>query len=536
MTDQRETLSKKQVLLFVQTVRASVLSLILVVSLGSFLLQPNFINWSLLGPFYLVLILAYILQMFWQSLVDTVEKADSRTVTNLFFVGFLVDALLLSALIHFSGISQSLFLFLHLVNILLAGVLFATRGALLVALVTSVSFSLTTLFGPDLKPLQSLFMLALNNIAFFTVAGLSGYLADLLNIAKTELVKTDLNLQSAEEFNRVLIENLPVGMISFTDDGSIINFNPTAQKIFKVFDSGALTNFFDLFGDLKPLDIEGFRGDKKYMPSATDESRILHVNIRSFHSQNIQKQLYIALVEDLTDVRMLEYNARQNEKLAAIGGLAAGIAHEIRNPLAGISGSIELLSQTTQNDDDKKLMKIILREIDRLNNLITEFLEYSRPEKPPTDPVDLSQLMNEVMDSLLTNKQVRQDVVVEKQLEPSAAILGHKDKLKQAFLNIVINAYQAMQDSEKPSLFVNIEKQGQSVVVKIKDSGSGMSEQTRKRMFEPFHTTKSKGTGLGLAVTHKILEGHRAQIFVESEKGVGTEFVLHFPSAQIEMK
>lgn len=532
MSQRSSALAFSQVLSIVQLVRAAVLTLILSVSLGSYLLQPSFINWSLLGPFYLVLILAYLFQVGW--LIYLRDESKQVEPGGLFLFGFVADSLLLSALIHYSGVNQSLFLFLHLLNILLAGIVSRTKGAILVALVTSVSFSLATLFGPELKPLQNLFMLALNNIAFFSVAGLSGYLAEQLNTVKSELKKTDLSLQSVEEFNRILLENMPAGLVTFDADGHIINSNPSAKNLFGISEK----NFFHLLPDLNREKVEGFQGDVRFAGNESDgsEAKILGLNIKRFESAELNQSLYIALVQDFTEMRRLEFSSRQNEKLAAIGGLAAGIAHEIRNPLAGISGSIELLSQTTTNDDDKKLMKIILREIDRLNNLITEFLEYSRPEQAPTQTVDLSALVNEVMDLMATNKQVRADVQVQKDIIESALILGHKDKLKQAFLNIIINAYQAMQDVGLASLKLRVEKNSEFVTVRIKDSGCGMSEQTRKRMFEPFHTTKSKGTGLGLAVTHKILEGHRAQIFVESEKGIGTEFVLHFPLAQIEIK
>lgn len=189
-----------------------------------------------------------------------------------------------------------------------------------------------------------------------------------------------------------------------------------------------------------------------------------------------------------------------------------------------------MLSQTTSNDDDRKLMRIILKEISRLNNLITEFLDYSSPEKPPSDPVDLVSLVKEVLDGLKMDNKLRQDVLLKVHLPEKAVILGRRDKLKQAFLNIVINAYQAMEDVSSPHFEMIVLYSENKWTVQFRDSGRGMSEATRRRMFEPFHTTKSKGTGLGLAVTHKILEGHGAEIFVESQIDVGTTFTLKFPA------
>jgi two-component system, NtrC family, sensor histidine kinase PilS len=150
--------------------------------------------------------------------------------------------------------------------------------------------------------------------------------------------------------------------------------------------------------------------------------------------------------------------------------------------------------------------------------------------------VNVTDILNEVLQSMKTNAKLRSDVVVLTHFESSPAISGHRDKLKQAFLNIILNSYQAMDESAEPRLELTVRQEESGLAVRIRDSGKGMSESTRKRMFEPFHTTKPKGTGLGLAITHKILEGHRAQIFVESQPGQGTEFVLHFPIAQSEIK
>jgi two-component system sensor histidine kinase PilS (NtrC family) len=211
-----------------------------------------------------------------------------------------------------------------------------------------------------------------------------------------------------------------------------------------------------------------------------------------------------------------------------VGQLAAGIAHEIRNPLAGISGSIELLSQNPLSEDDKKLTKIILKEIDRLNHLITEFLEYSKPESAlDFAKVDLQKLIEDVLVPLRLRYP---DVKFTIQAEGNAQILGSSDKLKQAFLNIIINGIEAVEKASQKDLSVSIRPQGQDVVVTVSDSGVGMSPDLIPQIFEPFKTTKSKGTGLGLAITHKILELHRAKIFVRSKPGLGSEFEISFPT------
>jgi two-component system sensor histidine kinase PilS (NtrC family) len=503
--------------------RVSLYLLILLVSQISFLLQKSFINWSLVAPFYLVICIALSFHVLYVHFLDWLSEKR-----GLFFATFVLDSLFLSFLITYSGLNQSLFLFLHLVNILLAGLVFQSRGALAIALFSSIFFTLASFFGPEMKAMNYIFLLALNNIAFFSVAGLSGYLSEQLQFMGVELTKTGLTLREIQELNKAIVGHMPSGLVTFNQAGLIIQDNLSARSIF-----GGRTmkdaNIFEYLPEL-PKD---FTDKKDFHWKDGEETKILQVSVTSVFSPLLEGDMYIAQIEDLTRVRKLEYSLRQNEKMAAVGGLAAGIAHEIRNPLAGISGSVELLSQTTANDDDKKLMRIILREIDRLNNLITEFLDFSSPEAPPTDPVDLVSLVKEVMEGLKTNNKLRQDIVTKIDIPAKAVILGRRDKLKQAFLNIVINAYQAMESVPAASFDVTLKYESKTWKVVMKDSGCGMSESTRRRMFEPFHTTKSKGTGLGLAVTHKILEGHGAQIFVESTQGVGTSFTLIFPSVDV---
>lgn len=509
--------------LVIEFTRICLFLIILMAGVISTTLQAGFLNWDLLAPFYAIIAVALGLHLLWVAGWSRwIQKA------NWLFVGFALDSLFISLLIYYSGVNQSLFLFLHLVNILLAGIACQTMGAVSIALFTSIFFTAATILSPEAKALNSLLLLALNNIAFFSVAGLSGYLSEQLQSVGRELTKTGLSLRSAQELNRVILNNMPSGMISFTPTGEIIQANPSASEILER-PQLLQSHWQDLFPEFDLAQKGVFKGDLKY--KIGEASKIIGVTVTSLHSPELQQDISIAVLDDLTKMRQLEYSARQNEKMAAVGGLAAGIAHEIRNPLAGISGSIELLTQTVDNDDDRKLMKIILREIDRLNNLITEFLDYSRPEKPPTDSVDLAVVLTEVLDAMNANNQVRKDIVQERGYQQDLKILGHRDKLKQAFLNIILNSYQAMNDAGKPSLTVQGSAVDKSIQIRIRDTGSGMSEATRKKMFEPFHTTKPKGTGLGLAVTHKILEGHGAQIFVESEQGVGTEFILNFPRA-----
>lgn len=397
----------------------------------------------------------------------------------------------------------------------------------MVAAVASIGFTVSSWFGPEVKAMSFLFLIVLNNIAFFAVAVLSGYLSDQLNLFAERLEAQNLSLSVIRRLNEMIVETMPAGLLIINHQGVVLQMNPGAERIF----GEQSLNGKTLEQLLPELNIrvhesdQAVRTEVKYQRDG--ENFLFGLQVLPQHSETLGEKTYLVVLEDLTQIRKLEFAVRQSEKMAAIGSLAAGIAHEIRNPLAGISGSIELLSQQFSSEDDRKLTKIILREIDRLNHLISEFLDFAKPEKPPVDAVNLNQILKEVLDNAKLSSAVTVDVKTS--FADEAIILGHRDKLKQAFLNIVINSFQAMNESSRKVLDVETRIDGDNVVVAVKDSGCGMKSETKKKMFEPFVTTKPKGTGLGLAITHKILESHAAKVFVESEVGLGTEFLISFP-------
>lgn len=507
--------------LLVQSIRLGLYSVVVILTVTNHLLQEHFFNWNLMLNFYgwsAVGILIHGL-----SLVSLEKFFKNRFLV---FLTFIVDVFLICALLIGSGLNQTLFLFMFLLTIILAGLVFQLRGALLIAVLCSISFTVSSWFGPDVKAMAFLFMLVLNNIAFFAVALLSGYLSDQLNLFAEKLESQNLTLKNMQQLNELIVETIPSALLTIDEKGQILTFNPSAENLFQQDVEGK--NFFDLLPEFpEKRKLKSLNSKERVEAAFQKESNHYLWGIQIFPQQSdFERATYLVVIENLTEIKKLEFAVRQSEKLAAVGGLAAGIAHEIRNPLAGISGSIELLSQSFETADDKKLSKIILKEIDRLNNLISEFLDFAKPEKPPTDLVDLRKVLDECIQHVQNSFPFKVDI--QKDLASSILILGYSDKLRQAFLNILINAFQAMEKSEEKVLRISSLFENDRVLVTIRDSGSGIKPETLKRIFEPFHTTKAKGTGLGLAITHKILESHSALIFVNSEEGLGTEFLISF--------
>jgi two-component system sensor histidine kinase PilS (NtrC family) len=509
MTDEKFPLER----FGIQSARTAIYLLIAGLALFQHLSQRQFFNWDLLRSFYVASALGLAthgLTLPW------VNQLFARR--RLVYATFIADLLLLSFLLYQTELNQSIFLFMDLMVILLCGVVFGTRGALWLAAGFSILTTVILGLGPDLHSLTFFFLLILNNLAFFSVAAISGMLADQLELQ-------GISLSVLRKINESIVETIPSGLLTLDANGVVVQANPGAARIFSQLEAGR--------SDIATL-LPGFSwrealgaGKRDWVSERGGES--VSYALQVLEQSGTADPNYLVVVEDQTQIKKMEFAVRQSEKLAAVGQLAAGIAHEIRNPLAGISGSIELLSPSPQGDDDQRLRRIILKEIDRLNRLISDFLDFAKPEKPPHEIVDLAPMLGEVLDSVRVDAKLRKDVTQERNIMGPLPIRAHHDKLKQAFLNIVINAIQAMDQTEKPVLHVEGAVDGQEVVLRIADNGCGMDESTRKRMFEPFHTTKPKGTGLGLAITLKILESHQGRIFVESEKGRGTQFEIRFP-------
>lgn len=391
---------------------------------------------------------------------------------------------------------------------------------------SSLGTSLMNISAYQAGSTQSILSLTLFNLSYLSVIVISGQLKDEIFNLRLDLSTTQKKWKSQAEFSKTLIEKMPLGLLVTHKNNEIALKNSFLSEQLKLSDF-ELKNLLEKISQQMKFSSNAFT-DFEYENSNSLDKIVYQLDRTQYFDEEIDEELSLLLIKDVTEVRQLENQLKQNEKLAAVGQLAAGIAHEIRNPLAGISGSIQMLVQDNLEPDQQKLMKIVLKEIDRLNNLITEFLDYAKPEKKPDQKVDLKSLMEEVVLALKSHKEAPAELQWKLDLN-AELVMGFSEKLRQAFLNILINAIQALKTAPQPAIAISLRHDSQSVILSIQDNGSGISPQTQKKMFEPFHTTKAKGTGLGLAITHKILESHAALIIVNSELNKGTEFKVKFP-------
>lgn len=471
-------------------------------------LQKPFLQYNFIFSFYSSIVFLCALHFF---------QYVSKTKNS--FVYSVIEIATILFLYKSQPLFSSFYLVMILVLLFLSGLELNLTENIFLVFSTSILVSLCNLFFFKWSGLQNILNLGLFNLAFIAVLFFSTQLKYELLSLSTSLSDTVKKLKSKADLSQLLIENMPVGLMALSTGNEV------------VFVNSVLTNQLQLnqksVTDLLNLKTKSYTDDIAYYNPEISDKRIYQIESSTYFDADYQQNINLHLIKDTTEIRQLQDQIKHKEKMAAVGQLAAGIAHEIRNPLAGISGSIELLSQDAKDPDDQKLMRIILKEIDRLNNLITDFLDYSKPEKRPDQKTDLAFILNDVIQNIKLSSATPTDLVYKIQIE-SSSVLGFSDQLKQAFLNIIVNAVQSMKDRPDPILTVKTESTEKLITVEISDTGSGMSEETQKRLFEPFYTTKSKGTGLGLAMTHKIFDSHQATVQISSELNTGTQFKIIF--------
>jgi two-component system sensor histidine kinase PilS (NtrC family) len=508
-----------------------------------------------LASIYLTLLLVQVLQgdflhlEIWQSLnvimltafalhLPIFEALRKNRDPNIFlYIALAFDLFSIGIMMHKVGVPHAVFIFINLILISYAGFVFGKTVGLAAALWSALIINLIFAISSSFQP-QALFgLFFLQNISGLLVGYLGGKMGDEIQFVTEDVAIKKQVIRKLYDFNDVIVENIPSTILTLNESGQVLRANKIASRLFSdlaLVDKNIKDiniHVAEAFEEFKLLadKSKSLRTEVSFY-NYRQEKQIFEIIFSFFEIQN-QQSSYILLIQNLTELRNIEQRMRQKDKLAAVGQLAAGIAHEIRNPLASISGSVQLLSASlqTQSMDEQKLFKIIIKEIDRLNNLISEFLDYVRPDVLVDDPVNIVPIISEVLDMVQRNPKIKTTVEQKRHFQSSLLINGQAEKLKQAFLNIIINAYQAMESTLRPELTVSVTDSEDKVHVTIKDNGIGISSEHIQRIFEPFHTTKPSGTGLGLAITHKIFETHKAEVRVHSQVGHGTTFEISFP-------
>jgi two-component system sensor histidine kinase PilS (NtrC family) len=373
--------SSNSLLRSIPIIRFAVFAVFFILFQGVILLQRPFIQIDFIYTYYSCL--AMISAMYFIPYALKIER-------NPYFS--FVEIMTIIVLLKSQPMFSSFFLVMILILLFLAGLESEIVTVIFLVFSSSMLISLGNLFFFKWSGLQNILNMGLFNLAFFAVLFFSTQLKFELRELSESLSQTAMKLKSKAELAQILIEHIPVGLMALDTNQQLVFINKILEDQMKLNRSSML----DLIG----LSQKSHLPDISYYNSEIAEKRYYQMENATYFDADMKQTIDLYLVKDTTEFRLLQEQVRHKEKMAAVGQLAAGIAHEIRNPLAGISGSIELLSQDTKNPDDQKLMKIILREIDRLNNLITDFLDYSKPETQPDQKIDLAIILDEVLQNI----------------------------------------------------------------------------------------------------------------------------------------
>jgi two-component system sensor histidine kinase PilS (NtrC family) len=484
-----------------------------------------------------------------------------RELVRLAYIQLLVDSVTVTAAIFATGGIESIFTFLYILVIITGSILLYRRGGLLIASSSSLLYSLLLLFQsyeiihPIGRPLAFpavyrstylTYMILVNVAAFYLVAFLSSYLSEQARRSGVELKARQDDIVQLEALNEWIIRSIASGLITLDTERKVILFNPAAEAIFGIpSEQAILRNIAEVLPCIPPhlgrtedraqpvgrrrqefIDLDYVRPDGKKV--------FLRCSVSPLSLPEGRQRGEILSFEDLTELKQIEEEMKRVEGLAMIGELAAGIAHEVRNPLASISGSIQMLKEDQDRGElSAPLMDIVLREIGRLNNLVGDFLLFARPKPVKWESFNLNHLIQETL-SIFRQQDRMARIRLETEFSDSIAIDSDPEQIRQVLWNLFLNACEAMPGGGRLHVKTELVSpdenlQGRKeVAITIRDTGEGFSAKAISQIFTPFFTTKEGGTGLGLAVVKRIVEGLKGRVvgFNHAEGGAEIRIVL----------
>lgn len=472
----------------------------------------------------------------------------SRRFTWQYWLQFTLDALLITWLVWRTGDVSSPYVTLYFVLISIASVFLRPNSTLAVAMICAFLFSALAAAtgssfidgtGPGFTTGKVIQIVSLNLVALLVVGFLASKLAERRSSGE-QLEATAKTLATLRALHERIIESIKSGLITTDLDGTIYTFNAAASEI-----TGRSApemygrSIFDLFGNIReqieiavesnfdPAQLPRFETDL-----VTPDGFAVRIgySISHLYSEENEPSGFIITFQDLTQIRSMEESIRRKDRLAAVGRVAAGLAHEIRNPLGAMRGAIQVLESNMPPESiQADLMNIILRESDRLNSIITNFLSYARPKTGNFTEVDVCEALRDTATLIKHGPDVTGSHALELEL-PEKPLLINADstQLKQIFWNLARNALQAMPDGGRLRVLAEPIRNDR-VRITFEDNGRGMPPEQVEQLFEPFSNSTSGGTGLGLSIVYQIIRDHNGMINVRSSEGEGTVITVELP-------
>ncbi|MFH1115373.1 MAG: ATP-binding protein [Pseudomonadota bacterium] len=497
-------------------------------------------------PLYILIGTTFLLSLIYALSLPVIPNLGAFS-----FFQIMVDVIYITVLIYFTGGASSVFTMLYVFTIVSAGILHFRRGALCIASVSAILFGLLITFQfhgvlpPSDWPWESpwgrftpgylLWVLVVHFTIFLIVAVASSSVAEQLQRTKISLSRRELDYQKLSELHTNIVRSIPSGIITTDERDRITYVNNRGcsligksladlvsiplHEVFPVIEDGTATS--------------GVRRETYRTVRGSGEKQLhMELTVSDLREEDGTPRGRLVVFDDVTQMRKMEERVRLSEKQSAFVRITAGLAHEIRNPLASLRGAAELLSNCSPAlESEKRLLGIIIREADRLNSLLSDFLVTVTSRRSQKERLLLSELTEETLAQFTGDYGSQRGICIETLINQGVEIEGERAQIKQAFWNLLSNAADATPDGGVIHAVLESEPESGTATFKVQDSGPGIPPEIRDRIFEPFTTTKERGTGIGLSLVLSVIEAHEGTVEVRTAPATGTLFTVRLPLA-----
>ncbi|MCD6352964.1 MAG: PAS domain S-box protein [Proteobacteria bacterium] len=508
---------------------------------------------------YGIIVCTYLLTLGYALFITHIKNLPLFAYFQIFF-----DLVFVTIIVYVTGGFESVFSFLYILSIINASILLYRRGGFIIASASSILYGacldleyyglIPSISGniPSVlyyKASDIFYTIAMNITGFYATAFLSSLLSEQTRRSKKELKEKEIDFKQLEALHNNIVQSINTGILTLNQNDEITSFNKAAQEI-----TGY--SIFEVLGKKFDRIFPPSKNNLQNNDQNTNQKRFLQRSELPFsRSDRIQiilgfsvsilrdtlgnKTGKIFTFRDVTRYREMEKQIKQIDRLAAVGQLAAGIAHEIRNPLTSLSGSIQVLQDELNLDNENcQLMNIALRESKRLNGLISDFLLFAHPGEVEKNKLNLTSLVEDTISLFLNGPECRKNIKVTKLITPNLFMEGNEKQISQVLWNVLKNGVQSQPQGGSIHIAAKIENREHPlsksislsrIKLSVKDKGCGIPQGIQEKIFDPFFTTKELGSGLGLAITYRIIENHGGEIIIHSKENEGTEVVIYFP-------
>jgi two-component system sensor histidine kinase PilS (NtrC family) len=502
------------------------------------------------SPLYSIIIITYLLSFVYLLLHKQIKSLEINV-----YIQAACDVTLITALVYATGGIGSIYSVFYPLVIIYSTLFLKKRGGMLVASAASLPYGLLLdleYYG-IIHPIYDISWnytfsagyvfsrIFIHIVSFYIVALLITFVVEREKKLRSLLEEKKSEFYRLDRLHQSIIESVDTGIMTIDPSGTIKSFNRAAEKITGfLFPEVANKGIETIFPGFPPIE-DKIKRSEMMIPGKNNKNIILGFSVSPLMGGRNNPIGNILLFQDLTATKEMEKEVERNKQLAIIGEMAAGLAHEIRNPLASLGGSIQMLKKNlTQNlnpnfktdETNERLMQIILRGRDQLENVVKNFLLLARPNRINYEKININGLMDDVVESLRCSADWHDTIKMERVFCKAAEISGNKTELKQLFWNLLLNAVQSMPDGGKLTLgteFIASDNGTDYLEIRISDTGCGIEKNSAAKIFNPFYTTKEKGTGLGLAIANRIVKSHSGEIKISGELNQGTSFIILLP-------